>query len=75
MNFIEFPHVDPFVVAVWLGESKPSCVNEYLAKFVAEMNHLTTVGIEMNGFKHSCRVRAIIADTPARCFLKGFYSA
>lgn len=62
---------DPFVVAVWLGISKPSCVNEYLAKFVDEMNDLTSNGIEISGVQHRVKLRAIIGDTPARCFLKG----
>lgn len=63
--------MDPFVIAVWLGDSKPSCVNEYLLKFVEEINYLILNGIETNGIKHSVKIRAIIADTPARCFLKG----
>lgn len=62
------PSVEPFVVAVWFGEAKPSCVNEYLSKFVIEMNHLTENGIQLNGFQLSVKIRAIIADTPARCF-------
>lgn len=67
------PSLDPFVVAVWFGDSKPSCINEYLAKFVNELNHLTEHGMEINGFQLSIKIRSIIADTPARCFLKGKY--
>lgn len=70
-QLIGFSHIEPFVVAVWLGDSKPSCVNEYLLKFVDEMNGLIVNGIEINGIRHCVKIRAIIADTPARCFLKG----
>lgn len=65
--------LDPFVVAVWFGDSKPSCVNEYLTKFVQELNGLAEHGMEINGFQLSVRIRSIIADTPARSFLKGEY--
>lgn len=67
------PWLDPFVVAVWVGHSKPICVNKYLAKFVEELNNLTEHGIEINNFHLSVAIRAIIADTPARSFLKGEY--
>lgn len=35
------------------------------------MNELRSNGIEFNGLHHCVKLRAIIADTPARCFLKG----
>lgn len=63
--------MDPFVVAVWFGNSKPSCVNDYLSKFVEELNHLIEHGMCVNGYKLIVKIRSIIADTPARCFLKG----
>lgn len=46
-------------------------MNEYLTKFVKEMNDLTENGIKINGIQHCVKLRAIIADTPARSFLKG----
>ncbi|XP_031639559.1 uncharacterized protein LOC116351578, partial [Contarinia nasturtii] len=64
-------NIEPFAAAVWYGEGKPSCVNEYLSKFVEEINNLTLNGMEIKGYFFSIKVRCIIADTPARVFLKG----
>lgn len=69
--FIGFPNIKPFVVGIWYGNGKPSCVNEYLASFVDELNHLMENGIEINGFILRISTRCILGDTPARCFLKG----
>lgn len=66
------PHLDPFEVAVWYGTSKPTYVNEYLSKFIQESNHLIEHGVEINGFRLLVKVRSIIGDTPARCFVKGY---
>uniref|UniRef100_A0A4Y0BLA6 Uncharacterized protein n=1 Tax=Anopheles funestus TaxID=62324 RepID=A0A4Y0BLA6_ANOFN len=59
------------VVAVYCGDSKPMLVEEYLRPMVTELNHLQQNGIVINGSTFQVSLRAIIADTPARCLIKG----
>lgn len=67
----EFPDIEPFVVAIWCGQQKPTDLNAYLGPFVAELNRLIQNGISINGFHINIKVRCIVCDTPARSFLKG----
>ncbi|XP_049283990.1 uncharacterized protein LOC125764134 isoform X1 [Anopheles funestus] len=62
------------VVAVYCGDSKPMLVEEYLRPMVTELNHLQQNGILINGSTFQVSLRAIIADTPARCLIKGVKS-
>lgn len=71
INFIGKPDLKPFVVCLWYGHGKPSCINEFLSDFVDEINSLMENGIEINGFKLHIKTRCILGDTPARCLLKG----
>lgn len=67
------PNLKPFVVGIWQGDGKPSCVNEYLTNFIDELNEIMENGIEINGFMLRINTRCILGDTPARCFLKGVF--
>lgn len=69
------PSLKPFVVGVWYGDGKPSCVNEYLSQSVVELNDITEHGIEINGFMLRINIRCILGDTPAQSFTKGTYTA
>lgn len=60
----------PFVVAMFHGKSKPMDVNDYLTEFVLELNNLLEHGITVEGRQFQIYVQCIIADTPARAFLK-----
>lgn len=70
-QFLEFPQIRPFVVAVWCGEGKP-LVNEFLRQFVDELNMLIrNGGITINNHALRIKTRAFILDTPARSYIKG----
>ena len=60
---------NPFVVAIFYGNKKPG-ISEFLSEFCNELKHLME-----NGFIHNERLlkvelRAVIADAPAKAFLK-----
>ncbi|KAF7996081.1 hypothetical protein HCN44_009917, partial [Aphidius gifuensis] len=61
---------EPFVVAMFHGQSKPRNVNEYLEDFVNEINELLADGLVISGRHFNVHIQCIIADTPARAFLK-----
>ncbi|XP_061500456.1 uncharacterized protein LOC133391311 [Anopheles gambiae] len=65
------PKTPVMVVAIYCGECKPDSVEEYLREFVTEFNELQIKGLFINGKKIKVLPRAIIADSPARAFLKG----
>lgn len=67
----ELPKIDPFVVSIWYGMSKPSSVEEFLYLFIQEMKHLIQNGLNINSHLVTIRIRCFICDTPARAFLKG----
>lgn len=43
---------------------------EYLQPFVEELNHLLVHGLTINGISLSITIKGIIADAPARAFIK-----
>lgn len=58
------------IIAIWHGSSKP-ILNEYLKDLVAELEDIIPTGLIVNGHRIEIRFGFIIADTPARCMLKG----
>lgn len=70
-TFLELPHIPPKDVAIWCGNAKPNDLNEYLKRFVEEMNHLLENGISINNHQIKVRIRCFICDTRARAFSKG----
>lgn len=68
---LEFPSVQPFVIAIWCGPSKPSRVDEYLQQFVLELSYLMKNHLIINENKLIIRFGLIISDTPARSMVKG----
>lgn len=57
-------------VAIWSGNSKP-ILNEYLLPFVTELKEVLTNGVKI-GLNHiKLGFGRILADTPARSFIKG----
>lgn len=61
---------EPFVVALYCGDSKPLSAFDYLNDFVTEANKLINEGVIINRKIYSFRIIAIIADSPARAFIK-----
>uniref|UniRef100_A0A6V7KNG8 PiggyBac transposable element-derived protein domain-containing protein n=1 Tax=Bracon brevicornis TaxID=1563983 RepID=A0A6V7KNG8_9HYME len=60
----------PFVVALYYGNAKPKNVNYYVGDFVEETTNLTNHGISVGEREHGFKIMAIVADSPARAFLK-----
>lgn len=63
-------HFDPFIVAMFSGQSKPSPLEEYLKYFVTEYKHLKDNGIVFKGQTYTVNIDALICDAPARAYLK-----
>lgn len=70
-SMLGMPHIQPMVIAIWNGTSKPNDVNEYLRKFVDELNEILEFGVTINNKHIDVYLRCFICDTPARSFLKG----
>lgn len=63
-------HSCPFPIAVFCSRSKPACLDEYLADFIAEMSSLESDGFCYNDRQFSVCLYAVVCDAPARAFLK-----
>lgn len=68
------PIKQPFIVALYYGESKPNNADVYLRPFVDECLHLEQNGLEVNDIQYDFRISCVIADAPARSFLKSIKS-
>lgn len=70
----------PFVASIFCGDGKPGDVHEYLDNFITDANDLINNGFTLHERNCSFRILGIIADAPARAFLKcckhpgGFYA-
>ena len=67
-------NIDPFVVAVYCGSSKPADLADYLKEFVNECTDLLLHGIVIDGSTFQIKVHSFVCDAPARSFLKGIKS-
>uniref|UniRef100_A0A182PWP3 Transposase domain-containing protein n=1 Tax=Anopheles epiroticus TaxID=199890 RepID=A0A182PWP3_9DIPT len=70
-SIYELPQAPVMTAAIFCGPKKPESVEEYLRPMVNEMNDLMQRGIIVHGRHVAIRLRAIVADTPARAFIKG----
>lgn len=64
------PHIDPMVVGIWCGESKPH-LNEYFNPLITELKSILLNGVIVNSQVMAIKMGKIICDTPARAFAKG----
>uniref|UniRef100_A0A182VHB4 Uncharacterized protein n=1 Tax=Anopheles merus TaxID=30066 RepID=A0A182VHB4_ANOME len=71
MRVCDLPQAPIFVVAIFCGKSKPSSAEEFLRQLVTELNELQSDGIDLSGSMFKVRINTILADTPARAFVKG----
>ncbi|XP_062549439.1 uncharacterized protein LOC134214008 [Armigeres subalbatus] len=72
-NIFEKPDIKPMAIALFLGNSKPESLEEFLRPFVDEFTDILNNGFFINGNKITIRLRCFICDTPARAFIKGVY--
>lgn len=70
---IELPSIQPMIIAVWCGISKPNSLSQFIHRFVEELEELMRVGLRLNSHSISVAVRSFICDTPARALIKGFF--
>lgn len=61
---------EPFTVALYCGDSKPASTHDYLIDFVTEATKLINEGVTINTRTYSFRIIGIVADSPARSFVK-----
>jgi len=61
---------EPFIVAVYIGETKPNNVDEFLEDLVNELRVLQENGIALNGVVYPFAVQNYICDAPARSMIK-----
>lgn len=74
MNIVDMPEVRPMVVAIFLGRSKPLSLEQYLRRFVIDLNDTQRNGIyTKNGANIKIKLNSFIADAPARSYIKGLY--
>jgi hypothetical protein len=59
-----------FIISLFYGETKPNSIEEYLRAFVNEMHDLETNGLSYGGTMYVVRINTLIADAPARSFVK-----
>ena len=67
----ELPEALVMIAAILCGLKKPESVEEYLNPLVNELNLLHDNGITIKGSHITIKLEAIVADTPARAFIKG----
>uniref|UniRef100_A0A453YZC7 Transposase domain-containing protein n=1 Tax=Anopheles gambiae TaxID=7165 RepID=A0A453YZC7_ANOGA len=58
-------------ISIYCGATKPASIEQFLRPFVDEVNFLTKNGVVVKNKKFNIKLRAIIADSPARAFIKG----
>lgn len=61
---------DPFFIGIFHGYTKPKDANEYLSKFVSELNHLLEHGMIIDGEHISIKCRCFVCDAPAKSFIR-----
>lgn len=64
--------MEPFVIGIWCGESKP-ILNEYIKPFISEMKILLANGLMIGSNLIRIMFGLCISDTPARVMMKGEY--
>lgn len=60
----------PFIVAVYSGDSKPQDANDFLEDFVRELKTLIQNGVVINQRVFAVEIVGFSCDTPARSFIK-----
>ena len=69
-RIIEYPECNPFVVRLFCGTSKPSCIDEYLKPFVTELNEILLNGLNYGKMHVTFSILNFICDAPAKAFIK-----
>uniref|UniRef100_A0A182ICL9 Transposase domain-containing protein n=1 Tax=Anopheles arabiensis TaxID=7173 RepID=A0A182ICL9_ANOAR len=70
MNIVELPSAPIMMSAVFCGPAKPTSLEVFLRQFVEEANDIHRRGLRIGDKMIKFSIQAIIADSPARAFLK-----
>ncbi|CAI6377066.1 unnamed protein product [Macrosiphum euphorbiae] len=63
--------VKPFIVGAYYGAKKPQNVDEYLSPFICELLNIINFGVQVSDSTLlNVQIKGLIADAPARAFLK-----
>ena len=73
MKVEEVKNAPIMMVAAFCGTEKPGSVEEYLRQLVEEANKLYLNGVHIGNKTIKFQIRAFIADSPARAFIKCKY--
>lgn len=79
INLLNCAKSKPLVIAIFAGTSKPN-LEDYLRDFIREVSHLISNGLSIDSKNYTVKIKAFVADTPARSYLKcvkghnGYYS-
>lgn len=65
------PELGVFVIAIWCGESKPTVLNDFLERFVSELEDILLNGVLIKDHQLKVSIRCFVCDSPARAFIKG----
>ena len=65
-----FGGFQPFLIALYYGDTKPKSLDEFLYDFATEFRELKVNGIVVDEKKFLVTFKAFICDAPARAFLK-----
>ena len=55
-----------FPIALFYGNSKPDCLNDFLSDFINEVKQLMEEGIDIKGKKYGFCLKTLVCDAPAR---------
>lgn len=66
---VKFNNFNPFIVALYCGESKPEPLDEYLHDFLDEFKNLQQNGLVIHDKKYAVNIRTFVCDAPARAYL------
>lgn len=69
IRIVNLTNSRPLMIGVYRGKGKPSNVDEFFKDFVDEMKDLLTNGVLFRGECIPIKIRAFIADAPARAFV------
>ncbi|XP_041785951.1 uncharacterized protein LOC121601909 isoform X2 [Anopheles merus] len=70
MKIVELPSAPIMMIAVFCGPAKPTSLEVFLRQFVEEANDIHRRGLRIGDKMIKFSIQAIIADSPARAFLK-----
>ncbi|KAF5281922.1 hypothetical protein FQR65_LT14448 [Abscondita terminalis] len=70
LGYIDGLESDVFIISLFCGDSKPQNLDEFLNPFIKEFQELEKNGIEHNNVQYNVRIGCIVADAPARSYVK-----